>query len=55
MRIGDGGVVQVEADDGVGPAVEFASERGPLYFGHASHLGGYHRLAQGAVGEQQFQ
>ena len=44
VRIGDGDVIQFEADDGVGAAVELPAEGGPLHFG----------LAQRAVGEQKF-
>jgi hypothetical protein len=35
MRIGDGDVIQLVADDRVRPAVDLATERGPLYFGLA--------------------
>jgi hypothetical protein len=42
MRIGDGDVVQVIADDRVRPAIEFTAERGSLHFG----------LAKRAVREQ---
>jgi hypothetical protein len=44
MRIGDGDVVQVKADDGIGTAVQFVSERRQLNLA----------LAQGAIGEHEF-